>query len=80
MHINANTRLTLFLYVIGLFFVIGIVSYAAGEKLQEKPAYTVVIEEDGSGVQYIGDREVATFPEDTFVWDCHTMGNRTCGK
>lgn len=35
--------------------------------------------EDGSGVLYEGDREVATFPEDTFTWDCHTQGNMKCG-
>lgn len=39
----------------------------------------VVIYEDGSGVQYDGDQEVKTFPEGTFVWNCHTMGNRICG-
>jgi hypothetical protein len=40
----------------------------------------VVIYEDGSGVQYEGDKEVKTFPADTFVWDCRRMGNRICGK
>lgn len=40
----------------------------------------VVIYEDGSGVQYQGDSEVKTFPEGTFVWNCHRMGNRICGK
>lgn len=40
----------------------------------------VVVYEDGSGVQYIGDMEVRTFPEGTFVWDCHRMGNRRCGR
>jgi hypothetical protein len=39
----------------------------------------IVIYEDGSGVQYQGDIEVKTFPEGTFVWDCHRMGNRVCG-
>lgn len=43
------------------------------------PRPPVVIYEDGSGIQYVGDREVRTFPEGTFVWDCQTMGNRICG-
>lgn len=43
------------------------------------PPPPVVIYEDGSGVQYDGNTEVRTFPADTFVWDCHTMGNRVCG-
>lgn len=43
------------------------------------PAYTVVIEEDGSGTEYLGNIEVRTFGVDTFVWDCATMGNRWCG-
>lgn len=42
--------------------------------------YTGVdIEEDGSGTQYIRGHKVRTFPEDTFAWDCRTMGNRKCG-
>jgi hypothetical protein len=44
-----------------------------------RDGYDVVIEEDGSGTQYSGDREVRTFPEGTFAWDCRTMGNRICG-
>lgn len=43
------------------------------------PAYFVEVYEDGSGVQYIRNREVATFPADTFVWDCRAMGNGVCG-
>lgn len=35
--------------------------------------------EDGSGIQYVRDREVRTFPEGTFVWDCSAQGNRRCG-
>ena len=41
----------------------------------------IVIYEDGSGVQYAPgtNREIRTFPEDTFAWDCATMGNGICG-
>lgn len=46
---------------------------------ENTPVQNVVTYEDGSGVQYDGDREVRTFPADTFVWDCATMGNRVCG-
>lgn len=35
--------------------------------------------EDGSGVLYDGDQEVATYPAGTFPWDCHKDGNRVCG-
>jgi hypothetical protein len=49
---------------------------AKSEIRQEKQ--NVVIEEDGSGTQYFGDKEVRTFPEGTFLWDCVTMGNKVC--
>lgn len=39
----------------------------------------IVVYEDGSGVQYFGDKEIRTFREGTFVWNCRTMGNRRCG-
>lgn len=41
-------------------------------------AQDIVIEEDGSGTQYSGDREIRTFPAGTFAWDCTTMGDRLC--
>jgi hypothetical protein len=34
--------------------------------------------EDGSGIQYIEDQEVRTFPVGTFAWDCTRMGNSEC--
>jgi hypothetical protein len=41
---------------------------------------SVVIYEDGSGVQYSPNgQELRTFDEGTFVWECSTMGNRICG-
>jgi hypothetical protein len=43
------------------------------------PKPDLVRYEDGSGVLYIGDTEVATYPADTFVWHCATMGNHVCG-
>lgn len=43
------------------------------------PKPDLVRYEDGSGVLYIGNQEVATYPADTFVWHCATMGNRVCG-
>lgn len=39
----------------------------------------VIVDEDGSGVQYDGTDVVRTFPTDTFVWNCQTMGNHRCG-
>lgn len=36
----------------------------------------VVVYEDGSGVQHIGDAEVRIFPAGTFVWRCQVDGNR----
>lgn len=38
------------------------------------PAPGLVIFEDGSGVDDTG----RTYPEDTFDWDCATMGNKVC--
>jgi hypothetical protein len=44
------------------------------------PHPAVEVYEDGSGVQYTPDgREIRTFPEGTFAWDCTTMGNQICG-
>lgn len=33
-----------------------------------RPTRSVEIFEDGSGVQYLGDTEVRTFPNGTFAW------------
>lgn len=37
------------------------------------PALTIF--EDGSAI----DSDGREWPEDTFTWDCHTMGNKICG-
>lgn len=83
MTFTAQMRLTITLYIIGALVTTGIVAYAKGMSDQRvqtpAPVYNVVVEEDGSGVQYIGDVEVATFPEGTFFWDCRIMGNKRCG-
>lgn len=81
MTFTAQMRLTIFLSFLATVFTVGIVSYAVGSSntRADQPVYNVVVEEDGSGVQYIGDTEVATFPEGTFFWDCRVMGNRSCG-
>jgi len=39
------------------------------------PAPGLVIFEDGSGRDDTGH----VYPEDTFEWDCETMGNKICG-
>lgn len=44
------------------------------------PMPDLVRYEDGSGVLYIGDREVGTYPEGTFTWHCESMGDRICGN
>lgn len=49
---------------------------------------TLKIFEDGSGACYRDDTGAIatdydgikfTWPENTFAWDCHTMGNKRCG-
>lgn len=72
-------RRSLALAVATLAFVGGVPHHHARYN-PDAPNATVTIYEDGSGVQYLGDKEVRTFPHDTFVWDCHTMGNRRCGS
>ena len=55
--------------------------WAAGVDDSPPPRpYEVEVYEDGSGVQYVEGREVKTFPEGTFAWDCSAMGNRICGS
>lgn len=46
--------------------------------VERHPFTGVEVFEDGSGVQYVSDVEVRTFPADTFVWDCRSMGNLAC--
>jgi hypothetical protein len=41
---------------------------------------TLHVYEDGAGVLYDGNIEIATFPADTFMWDCHKYGNGICGE
>lgn len=71
--------------LIAIIFVSLVVGFVAAllvtgqTPVQRHNSGDIVVEEDGSGVQYHGDTEVRTFPEDTFVWDCTTMGNRRCG-
>lgn len=48
------------------------------EKDSPTPDYSVTVEEDGSGTQYVAGEVVRTFPVDTFVWDCQSMGNYLC--
>lgn len=41
--------------------------------------YSVDAYEDGSGVLYDGDTEIATYGEGFFPWDCTDNGNEICG-
>lgn len=60
--------------------------YVRGEIVKRFPARTFVVRkrtdvtvyEDGSGVQYHGQREVRTFRSLTFAWDCRAQGNEAC--
>jgi hypothetical protein len=60
-----------FTFILG-FVTMGVIAHFSA------PAPAVVVYEDGAGVQYIGDQEVRTFPDGTFVWDCSKMGDRSC--
>lgn len=74
-------------FILVMAFVVGVPLGAFYIATDPKPKVTppvqqnVVIYEDGSGVQYAPgtDREIRTFPADTFAWDCRTMGNKVCG-
>lgn len=42
--------------------------------------FTIDAYEDGSGVLYKGEQEIATFDSDFFLWDCTENGNGICGE
>lgn len=44
-----------------------------------KGDYTIDVYEDGSGVLYLGHKEVHTYGSDFFPWDCTDNGNEVCG-
>lgn len=68
-----------YIVAVALAALLGFASHAVLPEPAPAPYTGVDVFEDGSGVQYVEGREVATFPEDTFAWDCTVQGNRICG-
>lgn len=76
-----NRRRRRILAALSMSATIGFAAHPAMSTTCPTPASSpdLVTYEDGSGVLYQGDKEIRTYPEDTFPWDCRTMGNKTCG-
>lgn len=60
---------------LGLILLLAVLGFVGRSDLAVGAATYVDISEDGSGVQYVGDQEVRTFPADTFAWRCEELGN-----